>query len=406
MRIKTLKIIIALSFMSTLIGCKYNETIILNNSEIYSAMKPLIEFKINENRDVRSAVADFGYYRGNVYIAKYKFIRYVDSDDEVRNQYENRKIELEENLYVLNSDKSVKQSELQIPSKYTVNFTEYTNRDYLFSKREMYDWKTGIEKEIINDEMLDKVTIEQVGNGVVRSNLKLVTANDSMARLICTNDSDQQILFVDLNTGEYIVSDIIPYVPSNKIIDVFYNEKDKNQYCILSDGTILGFREEDGKLKHYIYDKIILRDDQVIKRVAKSNQDIYYEVTTGDDLSKNKNILLRYEAENKRVIEIFQNTVDSKFKLASSNDGYMILGNKKDTSNSGNVHSTSNNNCYKYYLGKLNGDEVEIIKAIAEDETNEILEPNIYVNEEENVLLVSSYINNGIEIKYQVFDLN
>lgn len=405
MKRKIIMAIVIFSLGINLVGCNYNDTIVLENIKIDKINKPLIEFSINTVNDVGSEMVNVGYHRGSVYISKY-----VPT-------YGNPRYYLGEELYILNSDRSVKESELKIPSKYIEDFNSTTNTDYLFSQTDMFDWRTSTEKEIITSQMIEELTIEQLNNGRVDKDLNFLVGNQSYARLIWTNSTEQQIIIVNMDTGEYFTSEIIHYDKEDKIVSVFYNESDDSINYIKKDGTIYGFNKKVGENKSYFYDKIDLNDNHVIKNNVVCDGNIYFEIgidveintsgTHGNVKTNSKqNSIVRYDYLNKETAEVFKNTSDSNIKLVNSNDGYVVLGTKKEFNGPLDSGFSKGKECYNYYLAKLKNDEVNVIRAIAEDSENEILDPNVYINELEKVVLVASNVNNGVIIKYQVYGLD
>lgn len=405
MKRKTIMAIIAISIIVSFVGCTINETIILENSKSDRINKPLIEFKTanyNPYQD-NNYMKYFAYYRGNIYTAKYN------------TNYNPKSYPspfLEESLYIINSDGSKKESELKIPSAYSVNYNENNNPDILFSQTGMYDWRTGLEKELITDEMTKKFTINTTGTILVKKELGYLNGTTSHVLLTWKNDFEEQFLILNLETNSYKISEVLPYnnnedKKSTEIYNTFYYEKEDKIYSIRTDGTIYDYTVSEGILKHNIYDKIELNDGESISKIMYHDCNVYIAIYHKSDKNRfpTKYKVVRYHCENKTLSEVYTNTSGEQMLLTNSNDGYVMIRTKKSLNSGNETNTTIPIDLYKYNLFKLDGDEYKFIRQIAEDETSQTLDPSIYVNESEGVVLVVSIMNNGIQVKYQVFGL-
>ncbi|MGL4107895.1 hypothetical protein [Clostridium sp. LP20] len=391
------------------VGCSGYETEILSNNTQKKINGAIMEFEYSQYKILKGRGNDnyqnkiLGYYQGSLFFGIYNY----------EGDYLTLNYPLDTKLYLLMQNEVLTESSKRIDEKYTRLTNNIRERDFLFSTTGFLNWRTGEETEIIDNSMKNSMDIKTYENTNIPSDDRLMFVKGTKDYVIYSayGYKEEQFMIVDIDTKESYIGPILSSDTQNTILDpfdisqsivnrVFYDNDTKSFYSFSNEGIITKYIVKDGRLVEETYDDLKLEEGTFIYGLETSGRDIYflYGVNDRSGVSKNLNRIKKYTPRNKLSEEVFKSSWDTHVEYDKFYNGYFVLSKRRDD----NGLSEKN----KYYIATLVGKDIKIIREISEDDDTRNYEPYIYVNEDENVVVVDSIINKGVMHKYQVFEIN
>ena len=405
----TIVAIIVLFISVSFVGCSGYQEEILDNNTQNKVNGAIMEFEYSHykkligkgNYSYENKI--LGYHQGSLFFGIYNY-----EDDYLTLNYP-----LDTKLYLLMQNGVLTESSKRIDEKYTRLTNDIRERDFLFSTTGFLNWRTGEEREVIVSSMKNRMDIQFSENINIASDgrLKFVKGTKDYVIYSAYGYKEEQFMIVDINTKESYVGPLLSSDSQNTILDpfdnsksivnrIFYDDDTKSFYSFNNEGIITKYIMKDGRLVEEIYDDLNLEEGAYIYGLETSGSDIYflYGVNERSGWSKNLNSIKKYTPKDKLSEEVFKSSWDTHIEYDKFYNGYFVVGKRKDDK------GLSEKN--KYYIATLVGKDIKIIREICEDDDTRNYEPYIYVNEDENVVVVDSIINKGVMHKYQVFEIN